>query len=197
MVLIPAHPRAITPIFNPFIMVSSIKLEKAAREKVLDASFCAKDSKLLSSLLLTAFINCYAQKPSDARDTMDQIIKKYDGKQGITTIKVAKGSGLELVKLMFNHEFGKDFMKGVTSITIIDYSSASEDVCIALRKDLDIFVSILEEFDLSDEKDYAGNEYIRCFASTMDSDTISDFVFAMEEGSSKMLMYMAGRIIVE
>jgi hypothetical protein len=31
----------------------------------------------------------------------------------------------------------------------------------------------------------------------MDSDTISDFIFAMEEGSSKMLMYMAGRIIVE
>ena len=178
-------------------MVSSIRLEKAAREKVLDASFCAKESKLLSSLLLTAFINCYAQKPSDARDTMDQIVKKYDGKQGITAIKVAKGSGLELVKLMFNHEFGKDFMKGVTSITIIEYSDASPETIQALRNDLDTFTSLLEEFNLNSEKKSANNNYARCFATISKEDgTLSDFIFALEDEESKMFLYMAGVIRV-
>lgn len=150
----------------------------------------------LLTIMMTAATTS-AQSPSQAEKAARELVRKYDGSDGVECIVATKGNGLGLYKMMLNKEFGKDFMKGVTSITIIDYSSASEDVCIALRKDLDIFVSILEEFDLSDEKDYAGNEYIRCFASTMDSDTISDFVFAMEEGSSKMLMYMAGRIIVE
>lgn len=147
--------------------------------------------------IMMAAATTFAQSPSQAEKAARELVRKYDGSDGVECIVATKGNGLGLYKMMLNKEFGKDFMKGVTSITIIDYSSASEDVCIALRKDLDVFVSILEEFDLSDEKDYAGNEYIRCFASIMDSDTISDFVFAMEEGSSKMLMYMAGRIIVE
>lgn len=150
----------------------------------------------LLTIMMTA-ATTFAQSPSQAEKAARELVRKYDGSDGVECIVATKGNGLGLYKMMLNKEFGKDFMKGVTSITIIDYSSASEDVCIALRKDLDVFVSILEEFDLSDDKDYAGNEYIRCFASIMDSDTISDFVFAMEEGSSKMLMYMAGRIIVE
>lgn len=150
----------------------------------------------LLTIMMTA-ATTFAQSPSQAEKAARELVRKYNGSDGVECIVATKGNGLGLYKMMLNKEFGKDFMKGVTSITIIDYSSASEDVCIALRKDLDVFVSILEEFDLSDDKDYAGNEYIRCFASIMDSDTISDFVFAMEEGSSKMLMYMAGRIIVE
>lgn len=150
----------------------------------------------LLTIMMTA-ATTFAQSPSQAEKAARELVRKYGGSDGVECIVATKGNGLGLYKMMLNKEFGKDFMKGVTSITIIDYSSASEDVCIALRKDLDVFVSILEEFDLSDDKDYAGNEYIRCFASIMDSDTISDFVFAMEEGSSKMLMYMAGRIIVE
>ena len=150
----------------------------------------------LLTIMMTA-ATTFAQSPSQAEKAARELVRKYDGSDGVECTVATKGNGLGLYKMMLNKEFGKDFMKGVTSITIIDYSSASEDVCIALRKDLDVFVSILEEFDLSDDKDYAGNEYIRCFASIMDSDTISDFVFAMEEGSSKMLMYMAGRIIVE
>lgn len=150
----------------------------------------------LLTIMMTAATTS-AQSPSQAEKAARELVRKYDGSDGVECIVATKGNGLGLYKMMLNKEFGKDFMKGVTSITIIDYSSASADVCIALRKDLDVFVSILEEFDLSDDKDYAGNEYIRCFASIMDSDTISDFVFAMEEGSSKMLMYMAGRIIVE
>ena len=156
-----------------------------------------KFQTILAALLLTAFINCYAQKPSDARDTMDQIVKKYDGKQGITAMKVAKGSGLELVKLMFNHEFGKDFMKGVTGITVIEYSEAPQATCTELRKDLDLFTSLLQEFDLSEENDLKDNDYIRCFASESDSEVLTDFLVALENKESKMVMYMTGKIKVE
>ena len=100
--------------------------------------------------------------------------------------------------MMLNQQFGKDFMKGVTSITIINYSDAAQDVCLALRKELDVFESLLEEFDMDEEKELATNEFIRCFASISKEDkTISDFVFAAEDNESKMLMYMAGKIRVE
>lgn len=110
---------------------------------------------------------------------------------------VGKGSGLGMMKMMFNQEFGKDFMKGVTSITIIEYSEASADVCAALRKDLDAFVSLLQEFDVSEEKNFEDNDFIRCFASVADSATISDFVMALESKDSKMIMYMSGEIKIE
>ena len=102
-----------------------------------------------------------------------------------------------MVKMMLKKEFGKDFMKGVTSITIIDYSDASEETCMALRKDLDAFMSILQEFDVSKEKQFADNDYIRCFASASESKVLSDFVIALENEESKMLMYMAGTIKIE
>lgn len=108
---------------------------------------------------------------------------------------VVKGGGLEMLKMMFNKEFGKEFMRGVTSITLIEYSDASEETCTTLHKDLDVFLSLLQEFDVSKEKQFADNDYIRCFASATESDTLSDFVIALENDESKMIMYMAGKIV--
>ena len=88
-------------------------------------------------------------------------------------------------------------MKGVTSITIIEYSEASTEVCSALRKDLDAFVRLLDEFDVSEDKNFSDNDYIRCFASITDSNTISDFVMALESEDSKMIMYMSGEIKID
>lgn len=56
---------------------------------------------------------------------------------------------------------------------------------------------LLEEFDVSKEEKYEGNDYIRCFADVSDSQTISDFIMAMEADESKMLMYMSGKIKIE
>ena len=49
------------------------------------------------------------------------------------------------------------------------------------------------------EKTFSDNNYTRCFASISDeeSGTISDFVIAMEDDKSKLLVYMAGTIKVE
>lgn len=126
---------------------------------------------------------------------MNEIVKKHEGSHGVNCMTVVKGGGLEMLKMMFNKEFGKEFMRGVTSITLIEYSDASEETCTTLHKDLDVFLSLLQEFDVSKEKQFADNDYIRCFASATESDTLSDFVIALENDESKMIMYMAGKIV--
>ena len=149
---------------------------------------------VLGALLTLSIFNCTAQQTPTAEQTFAQILKKYDGKEGITCMSVTKGSGLEMVKIMFNQEFGKAFMKGVTSISFIEYTDASPEICTALHDDLDAFISLLEEFDLSNEKEFSDNKFLRCFATACDEETLSDFVVAIEDEDSKMLMYMGGKI---
>ena len=153
---------------------------------------------LLEALVLMTFVGGYAQEPSQVEKTVDAIVKKYDDVDKVECITVTKGNGLEMFKILFNKQFGKDFMRGVTSITVINYSDASEETCLALRKELDAFVTLLEEFNLSGEKKFADNDYVRSFASaSSDAGTLSDFVVAIEKEDSKMVMYMAGEIKVE
>ena len=152
---------------------------------------------LIIAVALATGISSFAQGSSKIEKMVKEIVNKYDGKDQIECIAVTKGNGLEVVKMALNNEFGKSFMKGVTSITIINYSDASEDTCTALRKELDVFISLLEEFDLSKEKSFSDNDFVRCFAAVSDSGKLSDFVVAIEQDDSKMVMYMAGEIKVE
>ena len=152
---------------------------------------------LLITLFTTPLINCYAQNAAKIKSTMEEIVKKHEAKEGISCMTVAKGSGLEMVKMMFNKEFGKDFMKGVNSITIIDYSDATPETRQAIHKELDGFLTLLEEFNVGNEKQFADNDYIRSFAKPSGTKTLSDFVIALEKEDSKVIMYMAGDIKVE
>ena len=129
---------------------------------------------------------------------VDELVKKYENIEGVECLSVVKGGGLELIKMMLNKELGKSFMKGVTSITIIDYSDASQETCMSLHKDLDVFLSILEEIDMSEDESLSDNDYIRSFALISESEeTISDFIIAMENEDVKSIMYMAGKIKME
>ena len=150
---------------------------------------------LVAALFFCAVIS-QAQETSGVETAVKEIVKKYDGKDKVNCMSIVKGGGLELVKMALNKEFGKSFMKGVTSITIIDYSDASEATCEALRKELEVFSSLLQEFNLNEEKQFSDNDYIKCFASE-NSGVLSDFVVALESDKSKTIMYMAGKITVE
>lgn len=70
-----------------------------------------------------------------------------------------------------------------------------------MRKELDVFKSMLEEFEMGEkdkEKELESLSFLRSFASVSKEDkTISDFIIAAEEKDSKMIMYMAGKIKVE
>ena len=156
-----------------------------------------KRLSLLVALCMMTIVAAHAQEASMVEVKVNAMVKKYDNVKGVDCMSLVKGRGLEMLKMMFNKEFGKDFMKGVTSITIIDYSDASEEICLSKRKDLDDFLSLLEEFNVGKEKAFADNDYIRSFAKTSDSGTLSDFVIALENKGSKTIMYMAGDIKVE
>lgn len=148
-------------------------------------------------LSLLTMLSTYAQKTSEVQIKVNELVKKYEVVKGVDCTLIEKGRGLGMVKMMFNKQFGKDFMKGVTSITIIDYTDASKEVSETLRKELNVFLSVLKEYNLNKKKEFAEHSYIRSFASSTDDGTISDFVVAIESLGSKMIMYMAGEIKVE
>ena len=152
---------------------------------------------LLVLLCMTAMFDCYAQQSGEVKKRVNELVQKYDGTEGITSMTVVKGGGLEMIKMMLKKEFGTSFLKGVNSITFIEYSEAPEATCLALRKDMDVFLSLLQEFDLTKEKQFSDNSYIRCFASSVESGSLSDFVVALESDNSKMFLYMCGKIVVE
>ena len=156
-----------------------------------------KNLVLLVTLCMMTMVTSYAQAPSKAEVKINELVKKYENVKGVECMSVGKGIGLNIVKLMFNKQFGKEFMKGVTSITIIEYGDATPQTCMALRKELDAFTPLLQEFNIGQEKEFADNDYIRSFATTLDENTISDFLVAVENKDSKVIMYMAGKIKVK
>ena len=90
---------------------------------------------MLAALFMTSMINSHAQQTASVGKTVKEIVKKHEDSKGVTCMTVAKGSGLEMVKMMFN-----------------------------------------QEFDVSKEKQFADNDFIRCFASASEDKTISDVV---------------------
>ena len=156
-----------------------------------------KRATLLATFCIMTFFAGHAQEATPVVELVKGIVKKYEEAKGVNCISVAKGSGLEMVKIMFNKKFGKEFMKGVTAITVIDYSDASKEVCLSLRKDVDKFLTLLQEFNVGKEKEFASNDYIRTFASVSDNGTFSDFVVAVEDKESKTIIHMAGEIKVK
>lgn len=158
-----------------------------------------KNLALLVALCMTTVAAGYAQEPSKVEVKINEIVKRYENVKGVESVTVVKGSGLELVKMLFTRQFGKDFMKGVKSITMIDYSDATAEVCQALRKEIDAFSAVMKEFNLGEEKKFAEYNYIKSFASSVEENTMSDFITALEDNKkkTKMIMYMAGTIKIE
>ena len=155
---------------------------------------------LLVALCVMAMTFGYAQKSTEVGVKFNEIVKKYDGAKGVESVTVAKGSGLGLVKTLLNTQaqFGKDFMKGVTSITIVNYRDASPETIQALHDEFEVFTSMLNEFKTDENKDSSDNDYVRCFAAISEEEAaISDFIIAIEDEDTKMVMYMAGKIKVQ
>ena len=110
-----------------------------------------------------------AQENTKVQQAVNEIVKKYENTDGVSCMTLVKGGGLELIKTALNKEFGKSFMKGVTSITIIEYSEASKETSASLRKDLDVFQTLLQDFKIGEEKmnyvleeakKYLGEKYV-------------------------------------
>ena len=79
------------------------------------------------ALAMLTMMSGYAQDSLQVKNMVHAMAKKYDSVKGVECVTVEKGSGLGLVKTMFNKQFGKSFMKGVTSITVIMHAIISGD----------------------------------------------------------------------
>ena len=152
---------------------------------------------LLLALCVMSMVTAFAQVPSQVETKIKEIVKQYDPVKGVDCLTVAKGSGLGLIKVMLNQQFGKDFMKGVTSITVINYSEASQETCLALRNEIEQLATLLQDFKMGDEKEFAEYSYVKSLATIVGENAISDFIVAMESKDVKTIMYMSGKIKVE
>lgn len=154
-----------------------------------------KGLAMLTALVMLGVGTLHAAEPTTPSAVMSKIVEKYEDTDDVMCLAVGRGLTLEMLKMNLNKSLGKEFMKGVKGITIIEYSDASAQVCAALRKDLDVFTSLLEELDPDDGKG-SKNEYKRVLANMKDveSGKISDFVIAIEDEESKIIMYMEGDI---
>ena len=147
---------------------------------------------VIAALFIMA-TSVYAQTSPKVDVAMKELVKKYEGVDGVTCFTVGKGSGLGVIKMMLNKELGSSFFDGVKKITIIEYSEASEATTNNLHQDLDVFLSLLTEIDFNGSEEVSDNEFTRCFAEA-DSEKISELVMAFEREDSKMVMYMSGDI---
>ena len=157
-----------------------------------------KGLAMLTALVMLGVGTLHAAEPTTPSAVMSKIVEKYEDTDDVMCLAVGRGLTLEMLKMNLNKSLGKEFMKGVKGITIIEYSDASAQVCAALHKDLDVFTSLLEELDPDDGKG-SKNEYKRVLANMKDveSGKISDFVIAIEDEESKIIMYMEGDIDIK
>lgn len=157
-----------------------------------------KSLVLLVAMTLFTGVGLHAQEPVSVDGAMHKLVKKYEDTKGVDCIVLTKGLRLSLVKLAMEDQLGEDSMKGVRSMTIIDYGSASAKVCQALRKDLEAVTSLLEELEMSeDEKSQKGTK--RCFVGAVNpkNGKVSNLLVVIEDDSDKMVVYMAGSLVVK
>ena len=149
--------------------------------------------------LMFVSLSVVAANPTKVADAVKQIVAEYDDVSGVECIEVGQGNGLGLFKAMFKQQLGKDIMQGVTSMIIIDYTKASQEVCTEIRKKIDSFSATLQEFKLGKSQLNEGQS-IKSFAKvseTSDAATITDLIIVMEESGHRMCIYMCGVIKVE
>ena len=104
-----------------------------------------------------------------------------------------KGNGLEMIKLVLRKEFGKDFIKGVDMIIIIDYSKAEQQVAEVIRTQTESLSASYEQKELPEEMT-KGN-YMRNFFKLNDSkEVITDMVVLVESAENKTVIYFGGEM---
>lgn len=142
-----------------------------------------------------------AAGPAKIEESVKAIAAEFENVTGVDCMVIQKGEGLALIKSMFNSQFGKKFMKGVTSMVIIEYTEASDEVGNAFRKKIDSFNGVLQELTLGEDESEDG-EYVRAYATIKEGgnkkeSSISDFMILIEDNESKMFMYMGGEILID
>ena len=148
---------------------------------------------MLLVMMLTLWLGVAAQPTSTGRELMTSMVEKYGEDKGVNGMVCTKGNGLEMIKLVLRKEFGKDFIKGVDMIIIIDYSKAEQQVAEVIRTQTESLSASYEQKELPEEMT-KGN-YMRNFFKLNDSkEVITDMVVLVESAENKTVIYFGGEM---
>ncbi|MBR5138683.1 MAG: hypothetical protein IKV12_03960 [Alistipes sp.] len=128
---------------------------------------------------------------SSTRNSMEFMAEKYDDKLGVETFVFVKGRGLETMKLLLRKEMGKDFLKGVDMIVLINYSDASNDTANTIHSEIDSITKDFSQQELPKEMT-EGKNMRNFFKLGDDGKSIHDMIIIIEEETSKNVMYLGG-----
>lgn len=151
---------------------------------------------LICVIIVTSFSAMAQTANSSVRNSMQAMAERLDEKDGVECLVCVKGSGLELVKLMMRKEMGKDFVKGVDMIVIINYSEAPSAKVTEIRNEIESIAKIeLTQQELPD--DVKEGKYMRTyFRKGDDGKSIHDMIIIAEDDSEKessnIVMYFGG-----
>lgn len=153
----------------------------------------SKRGIMLLLMMLTLWLGAAAQPTSTGRELMTSMVEKYGEDKGVNGMVCTKGNGLEMIKLVLRKEFGKDFIKGVDMIIIIDYSKAEQQVAEVIRTQTESLSASYEQKELPEEMT-KGN-YMRNFFKLNDSkEVITDMVVLVESAENKTVIYFGGEM---
>jgi hypothetical protein len=128
------------------------------------------------------------------KDDVMSFMDKYKDVKGFSANTFVKGEGLGIVKAQMGRKMGKTFMKGVTIISMVDYSEAAKEVCDSIHADYGKYFSKFLDVEVPDssKKDIT---YSRTFLMLdEDKSAITDFITIFEDKEVKVFLYMGGII---
>jgi hypothetical protein len=153
---------------------------------------------VIASLLLALF---FCVQPAfgegganGGKDAVMSFMDKYKDVKGFSANTFVKGEGLGIVKAQMGRKMGKTFMKGVTIISMVDYSEAAKEVCDSIHADYGKYFSKFLDVEVPDssKKDIT---YSRTFLMLdEDKSAITDFITIFEDKEVKVFLYMGGII---
>ena len=145
-----------------------------------------------------ASLSVSAEELSAVRASVREVIVELKDVKGVNSVELRKGHGLGIIKAFLRPKLGKEFLAGITSIIVIEYSKASEEVCDTMQKRLDSYSATLQEFKF-DNNEFGDNEKVRGYVAIDDKMIGSDLVMIVEDRGkgSKLFIYMGGLLKVE
>ena len=145
---------------------------------------------LFISLVFTNHV-LSAEPSISVQTSVKQLITELKDVKGVNSMVLQKGHGLGLVKAILKPKLGKEFLEGVTSIIIIEYSKASEDISASIQNRLDSYSATLQKFEFS-KNEFGGGESVKGYVAIDETMTASDLVMIVENKGAKLFIYMGG-----
>ncbi len=153
----------------------------------------SKRGILLLLMTLALWFGAAAQPSSTGRELMRSLVEQYDQTTGVEGMVCTKGNGLEMIKLVLRKQFGKEFIKGVEEIVIIDYSKADTQAAEAIRTRTESLSASYEQKELP--KELVKDNYMRNFFKLNDSkEIITDMVVLVESAKNRIAIYFGGQM---